>query len=248
MTLENSIKDTITRKLEDGTVEKLIEQQLEKGVVNALENLFRSYGDVTKIIKDKVKSVMVPYLESYDYSQHITKLDAVLVDVLQNSALENKQLLSNFKNLMITDDKVKQLNVSDLYKHWMDYVAKNIDTNKLEVDYDDGVNYEYAEVTLEVEYSEERHWGSYEYANLIFECEKDEEMNQSIRLHRWKDSKDKGWDIERHEVKDLKSLRHLNDFELLLMKLNQNYTSLIIDVESDSDCVEVEAKPEPTFS
>ncbi|SUA70143.1 hypothetical protein [Paenibacillus polymyxa] len=76
MTLENSIKDVISKKLEDGTVEKLIEQQLEKGVVNALENLFRSYGDVTKIIEEKVKSVMVPYLESYDYSKYIIKLDS----------------------------------------------------------------------------------------------------------------------------------------------------------------------------
>lgn len=47
MTMEQSIKDAITNKLEDGTVEKLIGEQLEKGVTNALDNLFRSYGDIT---------------------------------------------------------------------------------------------------------------------------------------------------------------------------------------------------------
>lgn len=30
MNLENSIKDVITKKLEDGTVEKLVSEQLEK--------------------------------------------------------------------------------------------------------------------------------------------------------------------------------------------------------------------------
>lgn len=77
MSLENSIKDVIANKLEDGTVEKLVSEQLEKGVTNALDNLFRSYGDITKVIEEKVKSVMVPYLVSYDYSQYIVKLDSV---------------------------------------------------------------------------------------------------------------------------------------------------------------------------
>lgn len=248
MTLENSIKDTITKKLEDGTVEKLIEEQLEKGVVNALENLFRSYGDVTKIIENKVKSVMVPYLENYDCSQYITKLDSVLVDVLQNAALENKQLLQNFKNIMLTDKVDKQMNVSSIYEKWMDFVGENIDTSKLEVNYDDGVSYEYAEVSLELESDDARSWSIYEYANLIFECEQDEEMNQSIRLYRWKESTDKGWDIERHGIMNLQSLRHLNDFEVLLMSLSQNRIKLNIDTEFESDSVEVKAEPEPTFS
>src|SRR5699024_4551037 len=100
MNLENSIKDVISKKLEDGTIENLIAEQLEKGVTHALDNIFRSYGDVTKVIEDKVKSVMVPYLENYDYSEYITKLDSVLTDVLKSSALENKKLLENFKELM----------------------------------------------------------------------------------------------------------------------------------------------------
>lgn len=91
MNLEDSIKNTIEKKLEDGTVEKLIAEQFENGIANALDSLFRSYGDVTKIIEKKVKEVMVPYLESYDYSDYILKLDSVLVDVLQNTAMENKK-------------------------------------------------------------------------------------------------------------------------------------------------------------
>ncbi|MGM1044723.1 MAG: hypothetical protein ACQEXX_01115 [Bacillota bacterium] len=248
MTLENSIKDTISKKLEDGTVEKLIEQQLEKGVVNALENLFRSYGDITKIIENKVKSVMVPYLESYDYSKYITKLDSVLVDVLKNSSLENKQLLQNFKDIMTTEEQEKSMNVSELYEKWMNYVAEEVSTNDLEVICDDGVSYECVDVKLEVDYSEDRNWSIYEYANLIFECGKDEDMNQSIRLYRWKESSDKGWDVERHESMNISSLRYLNKFELLLMKLSQGRTKLFIDTDFESDEVQPEAEPEATFS
>lgn len=247
MTLENSIKDVISKKLEDGTVEKLIEQQLEKGVINALENMFKSYGDVTKVIEAQVKSVMIPYLESYDYSKYIMKLDSVLVDVLNNSALENKNLLKNFKTVIEYEEE-KKIKVSELYERWMKYVSENVNTSELEVITDDDVNYEYVDVHLSVDHDESRTWSSYEYANLIFECEKDEDMNQSIRLYRWKDEKNKGWDIERHEIRDVKSLRYLDEFELLLMNLSQNRTKIIIDTDEESDEVLPKAEPEATFS
>ncbi|MBT2759998.1 hypothetical protein [Paenibacillus sp. ISL-20] len=248
MTLENSIRDTISKKLEDGTIEKLIEQQLEKGIVNALENLFRSYGDVTKIIEEQVKSVMVPYLETYDYSKYITKLDSVMVDVLKNSALENKKLLENFKSLMNTEDNPKTIKVTDLYEKWMDYVAKSISTSGLEVVYEDGVSYESVEVSFEIDYNESRNWSSFEYAVLKFECEKDEDMNFEIGLSRYTKGSDKGWDMRYDGKHELRSLRYLNDFEIYLMKLSQNHTTIIIDEDGSSDEVQPEAEPEPTFS
>ena len=101
MNLENSIKDVISKKLEDGSIEKLVEEQLEKGVSNALSSLFSGYGDVTKVIEKQVKSVMIPYLSQYDYSNYIVKLDSILVDVLKASSLENKKMLENFKDLML---------------------------------------------------------------------------------------------------------------------------------------------------
>ncbi|KOS00986.1 hypothetical protein AM598_19975, partial [Paenibacillus polymyxa] len=137
-----------------------------------------------------------PYIESYDYSKYIIKLDSVLVDVLNNSALENRKLLKNFKTVIESDEE-KEIKVSELYERWMKYVSKNVNTSELEVNTDDGVSYEYVDVHLSVDYDESRSWSSYEYANLIFECEKDEDMNQSIRLYRWKDEKKKVWDIER---------------------------------------------------
>ncbi|WP_029517909.1 hypothetical protein [Paenibacillus polymyxa] len=247
MTLENNIKDVISKKLEDGTVERLISEQLEKGVINALDNMFRPYGDVTKVIEEQVKSVMVPYIESYDYSKYIIKMDSVLIDVLDSSALENKNLLKNFKTVIEFDEQ-KEIKASELYEKWMKYVSENVDTSELEVNTDDGVSYEYVDVHLSIDRDESRSWSSYEYANLIFECEQDEDMNQSIRLYRWKDEKNKGWDIERHEIRDIKSLRYLDEFELLLMNLSQNRTKIIVDTDEESDEVKPEAEPEVTFS
>lgn len=247
MNLENSIKDVITQKLEDGTVEKLVAEYLEKGVKNALDGLFRSYGDVTKVIEEKVKSVMIPYLENYNYSQYITKLDSILVDVLKGSALENKKLLENFKELMISEER-KVIKVSELFSMWKDYVSKNVDTSDLEVVYDDGVSYQNVDVRLDVDYNEERSWSSLEHAVLAFECEQDEKMNFEIPISRWKDRKEKTWDINFNGTYDLKSIRRLDDFTIQLMKLSQAYTEVELDTDYESDDVEVEAEPEASFS
>jgi len=248
MTIEKSIQDVITSKLEEGLVEKLVAEQLEKGITKALESLFGSYGDVTKIIEKQIKSVMVPYLEAYDYSEYIVKLDDVLAEVLKNTTTDNKDMLNNFKELMSVDEKMKEIKLSDLFTKWTKYVAENVDTSDLEVCYDDNVSYENVDVCFNVDYYQENDWSSFEYAVLTFECEQDEEMNFSIRLSRWKNGRDKGWDITYDKVNDLKSLRDISQFEILLMKLKQNFTKLIIDEDSDSDEIEPEAKPEATFS
>lgn len=245
MNLENSIKDVISKKLEDGTIEKIVSEELEKGVTEALSNLFGSYGDATKVIEEKVKSVMVPYLESYDYSRYITKLDDVLVEILKNSTLENKRLLANFKDL-ISFKKIDKIKVSEIYEKWIDFVVKEVDTDGLEVNYDDGVSYELVEVSMEVEYEEDRSWSSFEEAKLVFECEHDEKMNFEIRISRWKE-KNKNWDINYNTLHDIKSLRHLNEFTIFLMNLSQSYAELEIDTDCENDEITPEKEPEPYF-
>lgn len=244
MNLENSIKDVIAQKLEDGTIERLIAEELEKGIRKSLEDLFSWRGDAHKVIEEKIKSVIVPYLKNYDYSKYILKLDSVLVEILKNTTLDNKKMLENFKELA-SYETVKEIEVSEIFDKWMDYVAKKINTSNLEVVYGDGVSYENPEVTLEVEYSEDRSWSSFKDAKIIFECEKDEEMNVEIRLKKFREY---NWTITSQSIHDISSLRYLDEFQIFLMNLAQSGTKIIIDTEYEDVEVEVETEPEPIFS
>ncbi|MBT9286622.1 hypothetical protein KM038_15150 [Bacillus velezensis] len=246
MNLETNIKDVIAKQMEEGIVEKIVAEQLEKGISKALEHLFSSYGDVTEIIKSKLKSVIVPYLENYDYSDYITKLDHVLVGVLQNTTIENRNLLNNFKGLM-SGETEKTIKLSDLFAKWMNYVAKNVETDDLEVEFDDGPEYVAVEVSVNVERNEDRSWSSFEHATILFECDHDEEMNFEIPISFYKNGTDKEWDLRYNSVHDLKSLRHLNEFEILLMRLSQNGVGIILDIEWENDSVTPEKEPEPSF-
>ena len=250
MNLENSIKDVISKKMQDGTVEKIVEKELVNGVTNAVGNLFRSYGDLTKIIEEKVKSVMIPYLETYDYSEYIIKLDSVLVEVLKSSALENKRLLENFKELMTEEEPDKTIKLSDIFESWKKQVAKEIETDDLNIDYDsDEPTYENVEVSFKVIIDESPSWSSIERATVVFECEHDEKVNAEFRIIRSKDVDGEAWTITYdHPIYNINSLRHLNEFDILLMKIRQNFTKIILDDKFGEDVVTPEAMPELSYS
>lgn len=245
MNLEKNIKDVIAQQLENGIVENLIAEQLKQGVSKALEDLFSSYGgEARKVIENKLKSVIVPYLETYDYSEYITKLDHVLVETIKEASFDNRKLLENFKNLML-EEKEKSIKLSDLFNEWKKYVAKQVETDGLEVEFDDGPEYEAVEVSVQVERNEDRSWSSFEHATIFFECEHDEKLNFEIPISLYK--REEQWDLQYRSNKELKSLRHLNDFEILLMRLSQNAVQLDLDIEWEEDEVTPDEEPEPTF-
>jgi hypothetical protein len=247
MTIEKKIEDVIKQQLEDGTIEKTVAEQFQKSVEKAVDHLFTSYGDVTKIIEKQIKSVLVPYLENYDYSEYITKLDHVLVEVLKNTALDNKKILENFQSL-VEYKQPQKIKVSEIFEKYKEYVAKNVETDDLEINYDDYPSYEDVQVTMSVEDDESnRSWSSMEYSTVVFECEQDEELNVSLKIYKWKDSILKGWRLDDKRDHSLSSLRHLNSFEIFLMQLSQSHTEIEIDSDFDEDDVRPDAEPEATF-
>ncbi|EKQ56310.1 MULTISPECIES: hypothetical protein [unclassified Clostridium] len=239
MNLEDKLKDCISNELEKGVIEKVIAAKLEECVGKAVEGLFSYGGEVKKVIEGKVKDVMIPYLENYDYSQYLLKLDNVLVEVLKNSALDNKKLLENFKELMTNEEIPKLIKMSDIFNEWKKYAAKEVDTSELE---EDCGEYEYLEVRMSCE-DVSSSWSDYEKYMVTFECEQDEKLNFEFEISRWKKSNKKTFDLHYYEKHDLESLRYLKSFEIYMMKIKQAFCDIDLDNENDSDEVEVEAKP-----
>lgn len=245
MNIEKSIKDVIQQKLENGTVEKLVAENLEKGINEALGSLFRSYGDVTKIIESKIKEVLVQQIEHYDFSDYVVKLDYVLTEILKNTALDNKKILENFKSFMTDVEIPKKLKVSDLFEQYCNYVSKNVSTYGLEVNTDDDPCYENVDICCEVTELDKPTWSSYKEAKIYFTCDHDEDMNIEIPIKKWKDGP---WRLDITTKCDISSLRRMNDFTIYLLKVNQNYAEIEIDTWHDEYSVEPEEKPEVSFN
>ena len=249
MNLEESIKDVIQTKLSDGTIERIISEKLEKGINDAMNDLFSSYGNVGKVIKEKATEVLIPAIERHDFSDHIVKLDTVLTDIVNNTSLvENQKLLENFRELMIEDEDKKVIKTSELFERYCKYVAANVETNGLDVNTDDGEpTYESVHCSMEFEKEEGRSWSDFEKANIVFECEEDENMNFIIHVSRWQKYDNEKWTIDYKSNPTITSLRYMSDFEVFITKLNRCFCKVVVDDYEEEDWVTPEAEPEASF-
>ena len=64
-------------------VEKIVKEKFAKALEDAVDSAFR-WGDAKKALENKVKEVMVPYIENYDFSKYLLKLDTVLTELVNS--------------------------------------------------------------------------------------------------------------------------------------------------------------------
>lgn len=246
MDFEQKIMSVLNEKLNDGTVEKIIEEKLKKGISEALDNVFGYRGEVKEAIESKIKEVIVPVIERHDFNQYMVKLDSLLTEIVNGTNLaDNKRILENFKSLM-KDTEYKEIELSKVFEKYCEHVAKNVDTRNLDADCEDGEPY-YQNVTarMEVEH-EDKGWfkSSFDDCIVKFICEEDEDLNCQLKLY--KHNKEDKWDILNSDYSiDINSMKYTSDFEIFLSVLKRGFVKIILDTESEENYdIEPEEKPE----
>ncbi len=230
-------------------VGSIIREKFKKAIENAVEDAFR-WGDAKHAIEDKVKEVMVPYIKSRDFTEYLPKLDAVLTEIVNSDAcLANKEVLQNFRDLLLEPEQ-KEIKVTEIFKAWIRQCEKDIDTDDLDIDYDDGVSYSCVNCEMRVEKEDRPSWSSFQRAVITFENEHDEELNIEIPISKWVGSsrKEEPYSLAVSNDISISSLRRLNDFQILLLRLERARTAIIIDEEYDDSYIQPEKEPEATFS
>lgn len=243
---EQKIIDAVNEKLNDGTVERLIEEKLEKGISEALDGVFGYRGDVKEVIEAKIKETMTPVIERHNFNQYMVKLDSCLTEIINSTNLaENKKVLENFQHLMKEPD-YKEIKLSDIFEKYCKHVSENVDTSNLEACCEDGDPY-YSHVTanMEVEHEDKRWFkSSFDdcYVNLM--CEEDESLNCRIKLY--KSTSDGKWNIlSGTNSVEISSLSSVSDFEIFLHNLNRGFIKIVMDTENEcDDDIEPEETPE----
>ncbi|WP_078598644.1 hypothetical protein [Evansella clarkii] len=264
---KRSAEEIITSKLNEGAIEKAIDERFDNMVKEVVDDLFGNYGEVSRQIKTKLKETMNPYIEAYDFSEHTIKLEHLLSQLITGVTKDQDTLLRNLRDMMGTEP-VAKVSTSELFDKYTSYISENIDTNKLDIDYDDKPTYR----NLTAELSSEDNTSSIatlEKKSLAFTCEEDESMTVIVGIKRWTDLSDNAWHIESVERVNTKEsvsrvlrgdndltrmetpmryLRDLNKLEVCLLKLYYDRTEIILD-ETDiyDEDVEVKAEPEASF-
>lgn len=235
--------------LSSDEVTAIVKEKFMNALGSAIEDAFR-WGDAKKAIEKKVKEVMVPYIENYDFSEYLSKLDSVLTEIVNSDACTvDKKILENFKGL-VTEPEQKEIKLTDLFKAWVKQCEKDIDTDGLDIDYDDGVSYQSVDCEMRFELEEKPSWSSSQRAVITFKNEHDETLNVEIPVSKWIWNSGKEEPYTLSVCKDLmiSSLRRLNDFEILLLRLVRAGTAIIIDKECDDSYIQPEEEPEASFS
>lgn len=242
-TFEERIAKTVTKKLNDGTVEELVSDALTKALKDSIEEQFRWRGEAKKVVDEKVKEVMVPVIERLDLSKYTVKLDAVLTEVINSTNLvDNKEILGNFKDLMTEPDK-DVISLKEVFEKYKEYVSKNVDTSDLEVYTDDGPTYQNVSARLETELTTSI--SGRRYCDLIFECEDDAKLTKKIHLY---ESESNGFHIVRFKRElDINSLRRMDKFDIFMMRLDRAFCNITDIMDMYDDDIEVEAEPEASW-
>lgn len=234
--------------LTEEEVQEIVKEKFKGAVEEAVKEAFR-WGDAERAIKNRITEVMVPYIEKYDFTEFLPKLDTVLTEIVNSdSCMAEKRILENFKALMLEPEQ-KEIKVTDLFKAWIKQCEKDINVDNLEVCCDDGVYY--APVDCEMRFSEEEKpsWSSFNRGIIMFENDHDESLNIEIPVLAYINSYGKAEPYKIGLSSDIKisSLRRLSDFEVLLLRLERAGTAIVIDEEWDSSYIEPEKEPEATF-
>lgn len=235
--------------LSEDEVNEIIKDKFKKAISDACDSAFR-WGDVKSAIEKKIKEVMVPYIDSRDFSEFIPKLDTVLTEIINSdNCMADKNILKNFKDLIIAPEQ-KEIKVTDLFRLWIEWCQKSINTDNLEIDYDDGVSYQNVDCEMRVEEQDKPSWSDLQRAVIIFENEHDEKLNVEIPISKWLKSiiNDGEYTVDASGDIMISSLRRLNDFQVLLLRLKRAGTKIIIDNEYDNSYIQPEAEPEVSFS
>ena len=233
--MKEELLNIAMQSLSDDDVKEIVKDKFKKMMEKAVEDAFR-WGDAEKAIKNKVTEVMVPYIEKYDFSEYLPKLDSVLTEIVNSDAcMGNKTILENFRDLMIEPEQ-KEIKVTDLFKIWKKRCEKEIDTCGLDIDYDGGVSYSCVECEMSVEELGKPSWSSTKRA--------------LIPISKWvfDSGREEPYTLSLENDLTISSLRYMDDFQILLMRLARAETSIIIDKDYDSDDIYPEAEPEASFS
>lgn len=236
--------------LNSGAVEEVFKEKILKAFSDVFNDSLSWSGAIKKTIQSRLEEVMVPYIEKYDMSAYVVKLDAILGELLETTYVnENKKILENFKSLMTPPDK-KTITLDEIFDEYCKFVAESVDTDKLDIDHDDTPSYCSVEVHAEVIEDEKPYgyYSSFETLKLYLhptELEQ-EDLCFSIDLTHWK-HKDE-YSISYKANPTIFGLSKMSNFECFLLSLSKANISLVGPIEEVGGWVTPEKEPEAYLS
>lgn len=248
-----TLDEEIQRIAAEALSSEELEAKFKEHIVNAFEDAFKDafrWGKTKDAVKNRLEEILVPYIENYDMSAYVVKLDAILTQLAKETVVaDNKKILENFKYL-VGRPLSQTITLNELFREYAKHVESHADIMYLEVDFDGEPTYE--SIHIEANVVEERtkrlSFGrtSFTTAMLHFTADGQEDLNFSVELTHW--NRDDYWTIKAPRNMNISSLRSMDSFEVLLLSLDQTFAQLTFEEGYEEDWITPEKRPEPIWS
>ncbi len=249
--MKEIIEKVLEEKMNDGTVEKIIGEKLDKMLSSTMDDMLGWNSPIKKALEEKLKPIMLNAVEKSNVSDYAVKVTALLNDLLKNTQLTSyKNSIKNLKGFLDIDVTYGQkVKLSDIFEKYCEFIEKDAftesDFESTEINRDDGVKNVWVECYMQAEKKEEGYFTQTKKYSVELSNQKSDEPKSRFRKtafnfeirHSSYDSKNHiglGLDVSIDEI------HHLPAFVLYLIKLSNNYADIEIDTEEASDEVSIE--------
>jgi len=262
--LIKTIENTVYDKIQDGTIETQVAQQVDHMIQSVTREVLNSYDGVGQTLKTRLQETMIPHIEKYDFSKHSTKLELLLNELIDNIISNDSKLLKSVKDLFV-GEPIETITTSEVFDKYVTFVKDNIDESELDIIIEDGPSYDY--ITAQMSVVDGIATKAFGTKCVKLSCADDNSLDVTISLTRRITHKDvEEWYISHvyrtHEsgtdpiVIDndtnilsldtpLNSIRNLSDFEIFLARLKFDRTVIVID-ETDITDDDITIDSDPT--
>lgn len=236
--MENLIKEVFEKKMQDGSIEAIINKKIEELVSQSCDSLFRWDGLIKKQMEEKLKETMSDVLEQSDFSKYTIKLTTLINSVLPETALEDYKNISNsIKTVCGTKlpSYKETVKLTEIFENYVKFIEDEIFSRS---DFEDVSDIEDGCGCIEcyMEYDNYEHQVTFKIEGV----ENADEYEKVIKIDRICGD----YHVSRGNFKsmEIKDLRHADKFEMYLMVLSNCYAHLEIDNEEAEKTAEVEVE------
>lgn len=236
--MEELIKKVYEEKLANGSIEKIISEEIDKMVKSVCCSLFEWNGVIKNQMNEKIKEVMSTVIEKSDFSKYVQKLTYIINETLPNTALEDYREIA--KRIEETCGKKSLTNkntikLSEIFKKYCSYLENKTfsdgdfeNDSHIEID-DDGRTY-YLNATMKVK------------GNTIRFYLDDDNLEENVKNNFSFEIRKYGSTIYYRCEKTMDEIALIDSFEMFLIMLSNNNVKLEEDDSFLEECITVDVE------
>lgn len=234
----NAIVNKKLKEMEDNsTIEKLLEENIEKAIIKGIEGALDSYS-LKRQIEDKVEKQVSEVVKEIGFTGYNGFISEKIKQITENVCRDDisAKIQKTFDELLIV--KRENIKLSEIFEEYRNYMCETTDESEK---YDLGGSF-YVEVNEEESYR----W-------ITFKMAKEKPERYSYRsegdyieftVHRNSCKEDdeeykKGWMgtvyLGEKNLKDTLRIGNMSKIESLITNIYYNKTPIIIDIECEDD-------------